>query len=282
MPDLWGLASIATTFAFYTGVFISVGTVLTATVFQITIRRRAVIFFAGLGLAATCLGFALMGATLTGDVAGMTDPEMLGFLWSTPVGTTVALRLIGLTVLIAGLFLGRVGVPISLAGGSLTLWSFATVGHVPDRDSLMLNAVLVFHLVAVALWIGVLSPLRRAALQGATLQDAADLGHRFGTLASVFVPLLILAGGYMSYELVGSLRALIGSSYGQVLIVKVFCVAVLLVAAAANKLRFVPRLAAGDRRAADHLAKSIAIEWAIVVAILAATAVLTSALPLPN
>jgi putative copper resistance protein D len=282
MPDLWGLASIATKFALYLGVLTSVGTVLAALMFKLTGYRRFSIGFAVVGMIATLLSFSLAGATLTGDASGMTDPEMLGLLWSTPVGTTVALRMAGLGLLVVGLFAGRVGLILSMIGGVLALWSFVNIGHIPDRGSLLLNLVLMFHLAAISIWIGVLSPLRAISLDAERVSDAADLGHRFGTMAAVFVPLLILAGGYMSYELVGSLSALISGGYGQALVLKVMFVAGLLGLAAANKLRFIPAMTTGDRAAAGRLAKSISFEWIVIVAVLLTTAVLTSVLTLPS
>lgn len=282
MPELWGLASIATKFALYLGVLTSVGTVLATSLFRMTGYRRFAFGFALLGIAATVLGFSLAGATLTGDASGMIDPEMLGLLWSTPVGTAVALRLVGLGLLIVGLFLGRVGVILSLIGGGLALWSFVTIGHIPDRGDLLLNIVLMFHLAAISVWIGVLTPLRSLSLDASRVSDAADVGDRFGKMATVFVPLLILAGGYMSYALVGSLSALLGGGYGQTLLLKVLLVAGLLALAAANKLRYIPQMASGDPAAADHLAKSISYEWMVIVAVLLTTAVLTSVLTLPS
>jgi putative copper resistance protein D len=100
-------------------------------------------------------------------------------------------------------------------------------------------------------------------------------------MAAVFVPLLILAGGYMSYELVGSFSALVSESYGQALILKVLLVAALLALAGANKFRFTPMMAKGDQSAATRLAKSIGFEWMVIVLVLLTTAVLTSVLTLP-
>ncbi len=282
MPDMWGLASIATKFALYLGVLTSVGTVLAAMLFHLTGYRRFAVGFAVLAITTTLLGFSLAGAALTGDASGMTDPEMLGLLWSTPVGTTLALRLSGLGLLIFGLFAGRIGMILALIGSAFALWSFVNTGHISDRDSLMLSLVLMFHLAAVSIWIGILSPLRKLSLEKGRALDTADLGHRFGRLATVFVPLLILAGGYIGYELVGTWSALFGTAYGQALVLKVLFVAGLLALAAANKLRFIPKLSAGDGSAAAHLAKSISFEWGIIVLVLLTTAVLTSTLTLPS
>lgn len=282
MPDAFGLAAIIAKFALYLGVMTAAGTVMATCMFRLDRTRGLAAAFAVVGLMATILAFSLRGANLTGDVSGMTDHEMLGLLWTTPVGTALLLRLVGLSLLIAGLFMGRLGMWISMLGGVIAIWSFDHIGHVSSRDTTLLEIALTLHLLAVALWIGVLTPLKRLASSPATYASAADVGHRFGVVAMVTVPALIIAGGYMGYELAGSLEALVGTVYGQALIIKVSLVGLLLGLAAANKLRFIPALRAGDPAAAGHLSKSISVEWLVILAVLGTTAVLTTNLTLPT
>ncbi len=282
MPDALGLAAIITKFALYLGVMTAAGTVIATLMFRLDRTRGLAVAFAVLGLVATILAFSLRGANLTGDVSGMTDPEMLGLLWTTPVGTALLLRLVGLGLLIAGLFLGRFGIWVSVLGGIIASWSFDHVGHVSGREIALLDIALTLHLLAVSLWIGVLTPLKRLASSSATYAAVADVGHRFGVVAMITVPALIIAGGYMGYELVGSLEALITTGYGQALIIKVLLVGLLLGLAAANKLRFIPAVRAGNPAAATHLSKSISVEWLVILAVLGTTAVLTTNLTLPT
>ncbi|WP_439143884.1 copper resistance D family protein [Planktotalea sp.] len=281
MPDAFGLAAIVTKLALYIGVMTAAGTVIATVMFRLKNTRGLVIIFGLLGFGAAILAFALRGANLTGDVTGMTDPEMLGLLWSTPVGTALMLRLLGLCLVVAGLFMGRVGSWVSVVGGIIAIWSFDHVGHVSGRETRLLDIALTLHLLAVAFWIGVLTPLKRLASQAETYSMAADVGQRFGVVASVTVPVLILVGGYMGFQLVGSFSALLGTGYGQALILKVLLVAGLLGLAAANKLRFIPALRSGDPAAARHLSKSISIEWLVILAVLGVTALLTTHLTLP-
>ncbi len=281
MPEVWGLATIAAKFALYVGVLSAAGTVFVAQIFKLTPYRASALFFASLGLVASLLVFSLGGAILTGDAGGMIDPEMLGLLWSTPVGTALIYRVVGLGLLITGVFMGHVGLFISVLGGSIAICSFSYVGHIADHNSALLSFVLAIHLIAIAFWIGILTPLKRLASNAETRPKAAEIGHQFGIIASITVPLLILAGGYMGYVLLGSLSALIGTGYGQALILKVILVVVLLALAAANKLRFIPALKAGDREAAASLIRSISLEWSAILGILAITAILTSTLTLP-
>ena len=282
MPDALGLAAIITKFALYLGVMTAAGTVIATLMFRLDRTRGLAVAFAVLGLLATILAFSLRGANLTGDVSGMTDPEMLGLLWTTPVGTALLLRLVGLGLLIAGLFLGRFGIWVSVLGGIIAIWSFDHVGHVSGREIALLDIALTLHLLAVSLWIGVLTPLKRLASSSATYAAVADVGHRFGVVAMITVPALIIAGGYMGYELVGSLESLITTGYGQALIIKVLLVCLLLGLAAANKLRFIPAVRAGNPAAATHLSKSISVEWLVILAVLGTTAVLTTNLTLPT
>ena len=282
MPDAFGLAAIVTKFALYLGVMTSAGTVMAMLMFRLERTRGLAMTFAVLGIIAAILAFSLRGANLTGDVSGLTDPEMLKLLWTTPVGTALLLRLVGLSLLIAGLLMGRVGTWVSVLGGVIAIWSFDQVGHVSGLETTLLDLALMLHLLAVALWIGVLTPLKRLASSSSTYASAADVGHRFGVVASATVPVLIIVGGYMGYQLVGSFTALVGTSYGQAMIIKVLLVGLLLGLAAANKLRFIPALRTGDPAVANHLSKSISVEWIVILAVLGMTAVLTTNLTLPT
>ncbi len=282
MPDLWDVATVATQFALYLGVLAAAGVMLCAALFRLERYRGLAVGFALTGLVAAGLSFALKGAALTGDASGMTDPEMLGLLWDTSPGVALGYRIAGLGLIVLGACLGQVGIWVAVVGAGLAVWSFNHVGHIAARDDLALDAVLIFHLAAVAFWIGILAPLRRLVTTRMDLPRAADVSHLFGRIASLVVPALIVAGGTLSYYLVGSVDALVGTGYGQSLLAKVGLVALLLGLAAANKLRFAPALMRGDERAAAHLATSITLEWAVVCAILLATAVLTTSLSLPT
>ena len=282
MPDSWELASILLKFLLYLGVLGSSGLVLVRLFFRRETDRmrgpiaRQASALALLALLAGGLCFLLRGAAMAGDASGMTDPEMLGLLWRNPPGTRLLLLASGLILLLAGLRAAGTGLWIAAAGVSLALWSFAWIGHVPDAGSVWLEALLVVHLAAAAFWIGILSPLRRLAVSPEHLSEAAQLGHRLGRIASVTVPVLIAAGIVMAWHLVGDVTALTTTGYGLTLLAKIAAVLVLLGAAAANKLRFVPAMRRGDPAAAVRLRRSIAVEWLAVCAILLVTATLTT------
>lgn len=103
----------------------------------------------------------------------------------------------------------------------------------------------VLHLLAVAAWLGGLTALLVALYRGPAVERAAV--RRFSRVAFGSVVVLALTGLYQSWRQVGSWSALTGTSYGQLLLVKVGLVA-LLVAVAGLSRRWTGRLgeASGD------------------------------------
>ena len=247
MPDTWELASALARIPLYLGVLGSIGLVLVRIVFSRETARlhaamvRQATALAVVALLADGIGFALKGAAMTGELSGMTDSEMLGLLWQTPVGTAFAYRFAGLGLVLLGLRLAGIGLPIAAGGGLLALWSFSRVGHVMDVGALWLQFLLLLHLAGAAFWIGVLAPLHTLAGHRENLSLATSLGHRFGRVAAFTVPFLIVAGIVLAWQLLGGIEALLETGYGLTLLAKIGAVACLLAAAAANKYRFRPR-----------------------------------------
>ena len=136
------------------------------------------------------------------------------------------------------------------------------------------------HLVAAGLWLGALLPL---ALQ---LRDASDVSaqygvvKRFSALGVACVATLLASGAINSWYLVGSIPALLGTGYGQVLLAKLALVVAMLCLAVYNRWRLVPRLAAGNGAgAARRLSRHSMIEAALGVAVIAIVAALGTMIP---
>ncbi|MBO9436690.1 CopD family protein [Ruegeria sp. R13_0] len=288
MPDIWGIGAILSKLMLYVGIGGATGLLIIRAAFADLVSplsdkmRVQIALLAGLALAGSVLGFMLRGAALTGGADGMTDPEMLGLLWQTPVGDVLVYRVVGTVFMIVGVFIPLIGQWISLAGGMIALWSFAQIGHVPELEITGVRVLLLLHLLGVAFWVGILGPLRALSQRPECLSNAAMLGHRFGQAAAVIVPALILAGLLMAWMMLGEMWALMTTGYGQTLLIKLALVGAVLMLAAANKLRFVPAMQSGDHKAARDLVRSIEIEAVIIVVVLATTATLTSVLTLPN
>jgi len=281
MPDIWGLSSILAKWLLYTGLTGATGITMVRLVFWSHVKpldarlRRFSLILAGVALTAAILSFLIRGAALTGDIAGMVDREMLGLLWTTSVGEAFAYRLAGVFLIIAGLYLPAIGAWFSLVGGVVALWSFTQIGHIPDLEQTGVRLLLLLHLLGVSFWVGILAPLHWLARDPEYLEIAANLGDHFGVMASGIVAVLVLAGGLMAWLILGSVSLLFTSSYGLVLVIKVTLVALLLGLAAANKLRFIPGMKAGKQQAANHLVRSIELEFIVITSVLIATATLS-------
>ncbi|NBM20310.1 copper resistance CopC/CopD family protein [Streptomyces sp. GC420] len=116
----------------------------------------------------------------------------------------------------------------------------------------------VLHLLAVAVWLGGLASLLAALYRGPSVPRTAV--RHFSRLAFGSVVVLAATGLYQSWRQVGSWSALTGTSYGQLLLVKIGLV-VLLVGIAYLSRRWTARIgeeaqahtepAAGDRDAEE-------------------------------
>ena len=147
----------------------------------------------------------------------------------------------------------------------------------------------VLHLVAAAAWVGALMPL--AVLLTMTGADAAGLAVartatlRFSTLGIVSVATLLLTGIVNSWYLVGSVSALTGTDYGQLLLFKLALFAGMVGIAAVNWSQLTPRLvqnadATVAERARRQLRRNAVIEataGAIVIGIVAVLGILPPA-----
>ena len=288
MFDVWGQLSVLVKFLLYLCVFVSSGLAINLVVFNKPLsdlapmlRRIGLIFSLVAGILVV-LAFALRGGRLMDDMSGLTDPDILALLWETPPGDVLLFRLIGLAIMILGFLFASKGRWVAIAGVAPLLWSFSEIGHVGREENIALQAVLFAHLVVAAFWIGVFIPLRRLANDEKQQLEAGELALQFGRIAIGAVPILIVAGVVLAWNIVGDWSTLLGTEYGLVLMGKILVVAVLLMLAGINKIKLSPGLVRGDVGAGKHLATSIQFEWLCVVFIFAATAVFTSVLTVPS
>src|SRR5260370_40429749 len=94
------------------------------------------------------------------------------------------------------------------------------------------------HGVAIAFWLGALMPL--AILVREAKDGALPALNRFSRIAVPVVALLALSGLVLAIVELGSPGALVETTYGLVLLVKLALVAVLVTLAALNRVRLVP------------------------------------------
>jgi putative copper resistance protein D len=130
------------------------------------------------------------------------------------------------------------------------LASLAGVGHtqvdegVPAIVHITSDAV---HLLAAGAWLGGLLPLGVVVASCRTKQlsndDAVFVLSRFSGMAYLAVAALVTSGVINGFFLIGSWSALVGTSYGELLLSKLSLFGLMLCLAALNRFWLVPTLA---------------------------------------
>lgn len=138
-------------------------------------RLRRIAVICALGAAALSLTRLPVRASflMGGTWQGAFDPVMLGMVADSPLGFSIALRLIGLGLILLILIPRRVARLLATAGAVLTLASFVSRGHALSEPCLLLSALIMLRLLGIAFWIGALAPLHRIARTG----DGATAGQ---------------------------------------------------------------------------------------------------------
>jgi copper resistance protein D len=161
---------------------------------------------------------------------------------------------------------------LALAASAAMLGGLAWAGHAggtPGEEGALHLVSDVLHLLAAGLWLGGLVPLAllfaRALAQPALL-DAARAGtRRFSLLGMISVGTLLATGTVNSWILVGTVPGLIGTPYGQLLLLKIAAFAAMATLAAINRQRLTPALhrTAAPLAALRRLRRNALIEVAL-------------------
>jgi putative copper export protein/mono/diheme cytochrome c family protein len=179
---------------------------------------------------------------------------------------------------------------VGLLAASAFIAGLAWAGHGAAADDVpfdFLHAPAdILHLLAAGAWLGALVPL--VILLAQTRHDASpqavSLGRtatlRFSVLGLTCVGTLIVTGIVNTWFLAGNVPALLGTLYGQLLLVKVALFAFMIAAAGINQRRLVPLLgdATTDDRtclqAIGHVCRNASVEAAVGVFVLAVVGII--------
>ncbi len=225
-------------------------------------------------------GLAL-GDVVTGFDPGLVRNEML----------SAVLVLAGLGLAVRACPTGppdRTGGLLLTAGALVALLAPSLVGHTRAFDpSPLLVVADVVHVTAGAFWLGGLLGLVLSlrAMSGREVLAAQTLGG-FSSLAGGMLVAVAMTGSFLAWRIVGSWEALVATTYGVLLLVKI---AIALVAAGIggwNRWRVLPAVRAaagfGDReRAAAMVTRTIRVEAVLLVALLGVTGFLVNQSPRP-
>ncbi|MEZ4668676.1 MAG: copper resistance protein CopC [Anaerolineae bacterium] len=143
------------------------------------------------------------------------------------------------------------------------------------------------HLTAMALWVGglihfvvVIGAVRMVYKPAASILSA--LVGRFTNFARVSVAVLIITGLYSTWLQVGSLDALLNTTYGQALLIKLILIVPVLGIAFVN-MRFTQHaLKAGNESWGRRLRGLVGAEVVLTLGMLAAVGVMTYTIPARN
>lgn len=258
--------------------------------------RRLLLLSALVALVSLVGWFAFTAGAMAGTIAGITDPTvLLSVIESTDFGPLWIARLVVATIVAALLLRWPSGPALQLVPffAMLLLVSLAGTGHARATQGwagALHVAADAAHLLAAGAWIGGLW-----LLSFVTLNDAHDdrddnaIGDvlvRFSGVGYVAVATLVASGLINSWFLVGSPSALISSTYGWLLIVKVSAFLGMVLLAVANRFWITPQIGRASSSSGGRwlrlLRRHVVAEQALGLLVLAVVSLLgTMEPPIP-
>ncbi|MDW6022309.1 copper resistance protein CopC [Mesorhizobium sp. BAC0120] len=250
-----------------------------------------VFFLSWVGPAAGGVRIFVRTALLLGLVAAFVSPGLQGLdalqlplsaivsraTWSAGMATSLAdMAEIAAAAIVAALVALQIRAkafaqPLSslaLAGVGLAL---AASGHASDAEPHWLTRPAVFlHAATIAFWVGALVPLA-GLLPSGDPQSGAAL-RRFSYLIPWPLAALVVSGVVLAVIQVETPAALLTTSYGYVLSIKLGIVAALFALAAGNRWRLTKPAADGDAVANRRLTRAVRLELVLVALILGVVA----------
>jgi putative copper export protein len=240
----------------------------------------------GLVAAAAAIGLiaahrALEAARMGDGFASVLDPALQRLAWTGSAGLAAWLQILGLALIVAGLSAAASRATtlkrsLLLIGALLAPTVAIATGHTSVHSQrLELAPLLALHLLVGAFWFGSLLPLVLCCRRESRSAAVAVL-EAFSGVAGWLVPASGVAGLLMALILLPSWAAW-HSVYATLVLTKLALFAVLLLFACWNRWRGVPSMVSAPMPAASTaLQRSIVIEYLLMVAVLAVTAMLTT------
>jgi putative copper resistance protein D len=243
---------------------------------QRALTRRVIGIFLIVAAIASVATIPLLAGSMSGDFAGMFDGANAAMILRAGEARATGIRVAGLALAALAVSANRRFSLPAIMGAMAAATSFAWIGHVHALDpNAFPTLLLCLHLLCAAFWMGALAPLLLVA-RGGNAAQIASVAARFGKSALVVVPLLLIVGAALLWNLIADAPVFWASSYGRLIAIKLLTVAFLLGLAALNKLHLTPRLSNGDEAAARAFRRSIKAEMLLGGLILLMTAAFTT------
>jgi len=240
--------------------------------------RRFVVVLAVTGSVATLLTvpFDIMSIADNG-IRGLGNGLARSAAWHSGQYATALTRVAGLVVVAWGFRAsGKRAEWLAVFGALVIFASFAMTGHARTHTpTVAVVATLVAHVAAAATWFGGLIGLA-LSLRRVRADDlaAGRVLAAFARSMTFVLALLLAAGVGLTILYLPSPRALVATTYGQVLLVKLAALLGVLVLSAANHVRLVPAAVRGNATAVRVLRANVAAEQFGLLAIVVITEVL--------
>lgn len=219
---------------------------------------RAVRWLCVAGLAVSTLGMAVLAASMFG--VGILDIEaaLVGeLIVQTDMGIAWLARNAALLIALAATLCSRQhptgAAVVAATAGAVALASLAWTGHAGATEGLggsLHRASDIVHLIAAGVWIGAIAGFLLWLAPGSTAQESQPLDiarrslERFSRTGTICV-LVIAATGLINTQMIIGIASLSGapaSTYGRLLLAKLFLFSLMLAVAAVNRWRLVPAL----------------------------------------
>lgn len=240
---------------------------------------------ASLALISGIVWFCLIAGEMSGAWQGSLTPEVLELAAAaTRFGHIFLARLIGLLALCAMCIWGRGTKGPALAGlGGLLLASLAPISHAAATggDIAVRGAANdALHLLAAGFWLGGLIVLAllicRRSTDGQALFGPLRIFSLWGTGV---VALLVLTGVINALSILPLSAMSLRNPYFQLLLVKIGLAAVMVGLASLNRWRLAPALPNGGDKEVRHLARSVGLEIALGLLVVAIVGYLGTTAP---
>ena len=125
-------------------------------------------------------------------------------------------------------------VPLSLCLLAATVSTSHAAARMDHR--LLLGLATALHHVGTATWIGAMPFLLVSLARAGNVGEAREMARRYSQMALPSVVVLVLAGIYMAWFYVGTWNGLYGTSYGLLLLAKIYLLLVMLLMGGGNWL----------------------------------------------
>jgi putative copper resistance protein D len=243
---------------------------------------------ASLALVTGCCWLVVSLADMVDGVAGLASSATWHtFFFETGFGRVWVVRLAGLLALSVYAFLAAPSKGKSLAICSLSaalLIGTAWLGHAAAAQGVewfASSASYGCHVLGAGAWLGGLVPLSQCLWRDGEIANLRATLQRFSRMGMTVVVLIVASGMVNAYLRSVSLEALIATSYGNVLAVKLALFGLLIGVAATNRWVFLRRLRRNTEgpEALHALQRSVVLEQLLGAGIVAAAVALASMPP---